>query len=330
MEEGTLWLLEVAPQEAGQRLDTWLAQRLPQTTRSQVQRWIRAGRVLVDDVPRKPAYRLRSGEEVQVEVPPSEPSALQPEPIPLDILYEDEALLVLNKPRGLVVHPAPGHPTGTLVHALLHHCPHLRGIGGVERPGIVHRLDKDTTGLMVVAKTEEALWGLAEQIGEREMERRYWALLWGSRGEEHWQVGAPIGRHPRDRTRMAIVATGRPALTLFHLRERFPAVPALWVEATLRTGRTHQIRLHAAHSGHPVMGDPLYGRRQARRFLPTPFPQVNAALEALQGQALHAVFLRFRHPGSGRWMEFQAPPPEDFLRLLEALKDTSHSAGGEP
>jgi 23S rRNA pseudouridine1911/1915/1917 synthase len=300
--------------EPADRLDVWLAgQAEVGLSRSQVQRLIEAGMVKVGGrAAQRGGLRLRGGEAVEVEVPAPAPAVAEPEAIPLDVVYEDDALMVINKPRGMVVHPAPGNPRGTLVNAIVHHCGgRLPGIGGALRPGIVHRLDKDTTGLLVVAKTEQALLGLQAQIARREVVRRYLALVHGL-PPERFDVDAPVGRDPRNRKRMAVIGPGEPArarTALTHVRRiRALAAHAL-VEATLATGRTHQIRVHLAHAGHPVVGDPVYGRPALDR----------AQGIRMGGQALHAASIAFRHPVTGEAVVCTAPLPEDFARTLERL-----------
>jgi len=293
----------VDPAGAGQRLDVFLA-RVSGLSRARVQMLIEDGAALVAGRTQKPRYPVRAGDLVLLTIPPTEPLALTPEPIPLDILYEDEHLLVLNKPAGLVVHPGAGRTTGTLVHALLAHCAHLPGIGGVERPGIVHRLDRDTSGVMVVAKTEAAHQSLSLQFKNRIVRKRYLALAHGEIPRETGRIEAAIGRRADDRTRMGVRSEGgRAARTAYRVLRRLPDMTL--VELGLETGRTHQIRVHLAHIGHPVVGDRVYGGRRARRaWVPE---------ESTRRQMLHAWRLAFRHPISGAWLEFTAPPPPDFL-----------------
>lgn len=252
----------------------------------------------------KPAHRVSVGELVHVAIPPVEPPSLEPEAIPLTVVYEDADLLVVDKPAGLTVHPGAGRLTGTLVHAVLAHCPDLPGIGGEHRPGIVHRLDKDTSGLLVVAKTEVTLRGLQAQIQVRRVQRDYLALVHGRVARTTGTIDAPIARDPRHRTRMAIVASGRRAVTHFRVAERF--AEATLLEARLETGRTHQIRVHCASLGHPIVGDQVYGRRS------NPW--------GLRRQALHAFRLAFIHPVSGTPMTFTALLPEDMDTVLAVLR----------
>jgi 23S rRNA pseudouridine1911/1915/1917 synthase len=310
-------------EQAGERLDRAIQAAAPELSRTAVQRLIEAGRATVDGRAERPSYRLRAGETVAWELPPPEPAVdLQPEPIPLDVVFEDEDLLVINKPKGLVVHPAPGHGSGTLANAVLAHAGEdLTGIGGVERPGIVHRLDRDTSGLMVVAKTERAYHSLQQQIAERTAERRYVALVRGNPRFERASVDAPIGRHPTDRKKMAVIRPGssrahREALTDLRVLERFPGIALL--EARLHTGRTHQIRVHCAYIHLPVVGDAAYGPRNLERD-PHLAPEVRAAVQRLEGQALHAYRLAFDHPVSGERLRFLTAPPEDFRGVLAAL-----------
>jgi len=322
------------PEQAGQRLDRALQTALPDLSRMAVQRLIEGGGVRVDGRPQRSGYRLRAGEGVEWE-PPAEavPAALEAEAIPLDVVFEDADLLVLNKPRGLVVHPAPGHASGTLVNAVLAHAGEdLTGIGGVERPGIVHRLDRDTSGLMVVAKTETAYHSLQAQIAARTAERRYLALVRGTPRFERAEVDAPIGRHPTDRKRMAVIppgsaATAREARTDLRVLERFAGFTLL--EARLQTGRTHQVRVHCAYIRLPVVGDEIYGPRGLARDPHLPEP-VRRALRGLEGQALHACRLAFDHPTTGERLQWVSAPPPDFAALLTALGSTWEPREADP
>lgn len=312
MSGGESYDFEAGPEAAGQRLDHFLTGQGPLLSRSQVQRLLARGMVLVNARQERPSYRMRAGDLIRMTVPPPEEVALMPEPIPLDIVYEDDDLLVVNKPAGLVVHPAVGHHSGTLVNALLDHCPDLPGIGGYLRPGIVHRLDKDTSGLMLVSKTDLAHQGLSTAMKARQIKRRYLALVLGVVRSEHGLVDAPLGRDPRDRKRIAVVADGRAARTHFHVRERFPGYTLLDVE--LETGRTHQIRVHLANAGYPVAGDPVYGPRPPRR--------APGSLLNLPGQALHAYSIAFIHPRTGEPLSFEAPPPPVFSAALDLLRSS--------
>ncbi len=287
---------------AGRRLDRVAADQVPDLSRSQVQRLIAAGLITLNGRPARPAQAVHPGDRLEVVIPPPEPTGLLPEDLPLDIVYEDAAVIVLNKPAGLVVHPAPGHPRGTLVNALLARYPDL-SVGGGLRPGIVHRLDRDTSGLLVVARNDAAHRHLVAQMKRRTVLKLYLVLVRGHLATEG-VVEAPIGRHPRDRKRMAVVPAGRPART--HYRTLEELGPYTLVEARLETGRTHQIRVHMAHSGHPVLGDPVYGRQ--------------AGALGLKRQFLHAWRLGFCLPGSGEYREFQAPLPEDLAVVLNRLR----------
>lgn len=311
----------VAPGEDGERLDRVLAARLPGESRSRLARLAREGRARVDGRPAKPAQVMRAGQAVALEIPAPEPPDLEPEDIPLDIPYEDEDLAVVDKPPGLVVHPAAGNPRHTLVHALLHHLGDLAGIGGRLRPGIVHRLDKDTSGLLVVAKSDRAHRRLAEMMAAHEVRREYLALVRGRLPAAEGLVDAPVGRHPVHRKKMAVVAAGgRPAQTRYVRMDTFAGFDYIRVE--LRTGRTHQIRVHMAHLGHPVLGDPVYGGRgrpphgAGRRVIETH----RRLLALMRRQALHAWRLRFAHPLSGAAMEFTAPLPPDMQAALDCLR----------
>ena len=301
--------LAVPPDLAGQRLDRALATLLPGFSRSQVQDWIQRGLVLVEGETRPQRLRLVGGEQVDVVVPMPEPGGWIAEDIPLDIRHEDDFLLVLNKPAGLVVHPGAGNPDGTLINALLAHCPELACL---PRAGLIHRLDKDTSGLLVVARREDVRLDLIGQIRERRVARVYRALVQG-RLIAGGRVDAPIGRHPRDRLRMAVVPSGKPSVTHYHVRERYVAHTDL--EVHLESGRTHQIRVHMAHIRHPVVGDPVYG---SRSMAVPGSPELTQAVRNFPRQALHAARLAFDHPALGR-VEFEAPLPPDFEYLRLAL-----------
>lgn len=300
----------VPPDAAGQRLDVYLASCIPDTSRSRAKRWIDENRVVVGGVPEKPAYKVKAGDVIDVTLPPPEPPDLVAQPIDLDVVYEDDEILVINKPRGMVVHPAKGHMRDTMVNALLFRCSAIRGVGDLDRPGIVHRLDKDTTGLVVVGKTLRSFVFLQEQIRRRTVKRDYLAIVSGLVRNESGVIDAPIGRHPVNRKKMAVVNTGRPAITRFEVLCRFVRHTLLHVH--LETGRTHQIRVHMNYVGHPIAGDPLYGN--------------TAGDLGLEGQALHAWQLRLPHPSDGTVLTFRAPPPPDFLRALEILYDESVQA----
>ena len=311
--------LAVPVESAAERLDLFLRTHCPQHSRSSIQALIKAGAIRVNGQKTRPAYLVQPGDEIAVELPESEPSTARPEPLPLSIAYEDDDLLVVNKAAGMTVHPAPGATEGTLVNALLHHCGNLSGINGALRPGIVHRLDKETSGLMLVAKRDAAHRTLAARLQAHQIERRYAALVWGVLRGEGGRIEAPIGRHPKNRKKMAVVADGRAATTNFKVVEHCPFTTL--VECQLETGRTHQIRVHLAHTGHPVFGDPVYGGRdQARGIRPEYRRQANWMLSLIKRQALHAKKLRFAHPTTGEMMDFTAPLPEDLQAVLEAAR----------
>ena len=300
--------LQVNPEDAGARLDAWLACRLPDVTRSAAARLCEEGRVCSAGRPLAKNHRLTGAETVSVALPDPAPIEAAPEDIPLDVVYEDGDVIVVNKPKGLVVHPAPGHPDGTLVNALLHHCgDSLSGIGGALRPGIVHRIDRDTSGLLIAAKNDFAHQRLSAQLQDHTLSRVYRCIVVGNLREDAGTVDAPIGRCPADRKKMAVVASGRPAVTHWAVLERLPG--HTYVECRLETGRTHQIRVHMASIGHPILGDTVYGSKK-------PVP-------GLQGQCLHAVGLRFLHPRTGEAVELWCELPEEFqaqLRRLESRK----------
>ncbi|MFM6038241.1 MAG: RluA family pseudouridine synthase [Sphaerospermopsis kisseleviana] len=296
-------------QEKTERLDRYLSSAIPDLSRSRVQQLIEQGHVQVNNqVCTSKKINLKLGDRICLEIPAVQPLELVAEDIPLDILYEDEQLLILNKPAGLVVHPAPGHADGTLVNALLAHCPNLPGIGGVQRPGIVHRLDKDTTGAIAIAKTDIAYQHLQAQLQAKTARREYLGVVYGAPKTESGTVDLPIGRHPQDRKKMDIVPIeegGRSAITHWQVKERLGNYTLIHFQ--LETGRTHQIRVHSAKIGHPIVGDPVYGSGRSIG--------VN-----LPGQALHAWRLKLQHPISGDWVEVTAPLPQTFTKLLEVLR----------
>jgi len=317
--------LTVSAEGDGERLDRWLSQKMPELSRSALQRLIREGRVRLDGkTETKCGAKLHGGQIVELDLPKPEPAAPRPEPIALDVVYEDEQLIVVNKPAGMVVHPAAGNRENTLVNALLHHCRDLSGIGGVERPGIVHRLDKQTSGLLVAAKNDAAHRELSRQLADRTMKRSYVAVVWGEPQPPCGTIAAPIGRHPRDRKRMAVVPLGgRDATT--HYRTVVSAAGLAVLELTLETGRTHQIRVHLRHIGHPVLGDEQYGLRGGKLAdrlgaLPSLLREVASAAAR---QMLHAFRLRFVHPTTGRALEFKVPLPGDLAPLVEAVEKES-------
>lgn len=305
----------VPPELAGSRLDRCIASLSETWTRSHVRRLIDGDRVRHNDSFAKPATIVAEGDQLLVEEPEPAISEVAAEAIPLDVIFEDSDILVINKPAGLVIHPAAGNPSGTLVNALLHHCDDLSGIGGVARPGIVHRLDKDTTGLMVVAKSDRAHQALALAFRWRKISKTYLAVCFGNPRDDEGVVDAPLDRHQRQRQQMAVVEGGRPARTLYEVVERWDGVAL--IHCRLITGRTHQIRVHMAHIGHALVGDPLYAGRQWRGLTD---PRVSAACHRFPRQALHAMRLGFDHPVSGEPVNFEAEPPEDIQKLLGVLR----------
>lgn len=327
IEESDTITLVIPSDHAGQRLDKILAILCTDFSRSRLQDLIASGQVRVNDRLCKTASsKISTGDVIDIAIPPPAPAAPAPENIPLDILYEDDDLLVINKQAGLVVHPGAGNRAGTLVNALLAHCgDSLSGIGGVARPGIVHRLDKDTSGLMVAAKNDRAHKGLAAQLEDRSLHRLYHALVLKIPFPPTGRVDAPIGRHPKNRLKMAVLRQGgREAATNFRLLENYRDALAL-IECTLETGRTHQIRVHMDHAGHPLIGDPLYGPQATavkaaldRAACP---PETAREILGFPRQALHAAGISFTHPGSGKTMNFEIHPPQDLSKVLKLLKN---------
>jgi 23S rRNA pseudouridine1911/1915/1917 synthase len=309
----------VESSDAGQRIDTFVAGRLPRCSRSHAALLIRQGFIQVNGQNCKPGHRVKPCESIRVRVPMPMPTDLVAEPLRLDILFEDADLIVINKPAGMVVHPAAGHQTGTLVHGILYHCPDIEGIGIEKRPGIVHRLDKDTSGIMVVAKNSRAHDDLSRQFKARSIEKHYLALVVGSPKEDTGRVDLPIGRHPVERKKMSTrTRRGREALTLWQVRERFSGATLIDVE--LKTGRTHQIRVHCHAMGYPILGDPVYGRKGGTHRMTARYAALQAVFKNAQRQMLHAFMIGFRHPRDGRALSFQAPLPEDMNGLLEQLR----------
>jgi 23S rRNA pseudouridine1911/1915/1917 synthase len=307
--------------EAGERIDRLLAAWLPEISRSRLKSLIEAGRLSVGgETINQASYRVKPGQNLVLAVPEPVDATPRAQAIPLDILFEDPDLIVIDKPAGLVVHPAPGNPDRTLVNALLAHCgDQLTGIGGTRRPGIVHRLDKDTSGVMVAAKSEAAHQGLVAAFAGRRIERAYLALVWGLPQPRAGEIDGNIGRSPRNRKKMAVLTRGgRPARTRFRVVEALAGGQVSLIECKLMSGRTHQIRVHLAHKGHPLLGDPLYGRGGANRRKGLP-EAAQEALEALGRQALHARRLGFSHPVSGEKLHFESEVPADMRALLETL-----------
>nr|WP_325212491.1 RluA family pseudouridine synthase [uncultured Oscillibacter sp.] len=294
--------LRPAEPDAGKRVDAWLASQVEDLTRSAAQRLLEEGRVTLNGKPLAKNYKLAGAETLILTLPAPEPLDALPQDIPLDIVYEDADVVVVNKPQGLVVHPAPGHPDGTLVNALLYHCGgSLSGVGGALRPGVVHRIDRDTSGLIIAAKNDFAHRSLAAQLQDHSLARTYECIAVGGFREDAGTVNAPIGRCPADRKKMAVVPSGRPAVTHWEVLERFSGFTRL--RCRLETGRTHQIRVHLAYLGRPILGDPVYGK---------PVP-------GLRGQCLHAAALRFTHPRTGELIELCCPLPEEFQAQLRKL-----------
>ena len=300
-----------AEEFVGERIDKFLSCRLEEVSRSYIQKLIKEGHVSVNGKPVKANYKLGAGDEISVEIPEAKEPDILPEDIPLDILYEDQDILVVNKPKGMVVHPAAGHYSGTLVNALMYHCKDsLSGINGVMRPGIVHRIDMDTTVSLLVCKNDEAHRILAEQLKEHTIRREYHAIVYGNIKEDTGTVDAPIGRHPTDRKKMSInYKNGKQAVTHYEVLERFGNFT--YIRCRLETGRTHQIRVHMASLHHPLLGDEVYGPSSR-----PPFP-------GLKGQVLHAKILGIYHPATGEYMEFDAPLPQYFVDLLQKLRRKS-------
>ncbi|MEN1966953.1 RluA family pseudouridine synthase [Lentibacillus sp. N15] len=294
---------EVQNEENKMRIDKLLAELNPEQSRSQVQLWINQGVVTVNNKIIKANYKCQTGDHVAWSIPETKALDVTPEDIPLDIVYEDQDVVVVNKSKGMVVHPAAGHAGGTLVNALLYHCDDLSGINGIERPGIVHRIDKDTSGLLVVAKNDQAHASLVEQLQAKEVERKYEAVVHGIIEHDKGVIDAPIGRDPKDRQKMGIVEQGKPAVTHFNVLKRYARFTH--VECQLETGRTHQIRVHMRYIGFPLVGDPKYGPRKTLD---------------IGGQALHAKVLGFTHPRSKEWLRFEIEAPAEFQELLQQIK----------
>jgi 23S rRNA pseudouridine1911/1915/1917 synthase len=310
---------EVFQQDAGSRLDLFLSRMDLELSRNQIQRLIADSHIRVNGEAQKASYRLRSGEQISVFLPPppQPQDELLPEPLPLKVIFEDDHLIAVNKPPGLVVHPAAGHRQSTLVHGLLHHCDHLAVLGGPFRPGIVHRLDKDTSGILVVAKTNLAYRHLSRQFKDHRIYKEYKALVIGRLRRSTGQFTEPIRRHPKNRKKMGIVPGGREAFTEWWLEIAFEDVSL--VNVVIKTGRTHQIRVHFAHADHPVVGDATYGGSKRIRSVQNPL--VRARLKQVKRQMLHAHKLILEHPATGEQVDLSAPMPEDFASLLNFLKE---------
>ncbi len=312
--------LKISSHEPDLRLDRYLARQIAGLSRTRIQALMAAELITIAGVPVKPAHPVRCGEIVLLRIPGVAPSPLLPEDLPLEVHYEDDHLIVVNKSAGMVVHPAYGHPNGTLINALLFRCHDLAGISGTARPGLVHRLDKDTSGLLVVAKNEITLTGLAQQFKEKTALRRYRAIVWGKFHPPEGRIEAPLGRSPRDRKKFDVLAGGKEAATRYKTLERFELFSL--VELQLETGRTHQIRIHMQHAHHPVFGDPQYGGRNRRLGVLTSTQRAFVAglFEILPRQALHAGLLGFRHPVTGEELVFEREFPEDMHSVLKRLR----------
>lgn len=296
--------IEIQEEVAGTRLDKLISMHRPETSRTQIQQWIREGHILINEKIEKPNYRVKENDLIVLEEPAPEPLNIIAEDLDLDIVYEDTDVLIVNKRRGMVVHPAKAHASGTLVNGLMHHCTDLSGINGVLRPGIVHRTDKDTSGLLMVAKNDKAHVSLVDQLVAKTVKRVYIALVHGHIPHNNGTIEAPIGRGEHDRQKMVVTDRGKDAVTHFKVLERFNEYTL--VECELETGRTHQIRVHMEYIEHPLVGDPKYGPKQTIPF---------------GGQVLHAGTIGFIHPGTNEYVEFTVEPPEDFQQLVKEIRD---------
>lgn len=301
------------------RIDIFLASQVEDLTRSRIQTLVKEGNVNVNGLPVKTSYRIKAGDEITLHIPPSSPYLLEPEPLELSLIFEDASIIVLEKPPGLVIHPAPGHKSGTLVHGLLHHCNDLSGIGGVLRPGIVHRLDKDTSGLLVVAKNDNAHNFLSSQFKRGRVNKKYITVVHGVPKNNKGKIDSPISRHPVKRKEMAVSALkGKNALTIWQVDEsigdRFSVLSVV-----IKTGRTHQIRVHMSHSGHPVVGDPVYGNKKG--WWKKNLPSAVEVLPLIKRQMLHSASLGFTHPDTEEYVEFFSPIPDDMKLVIDELKN---------
>lgn len=316
----------ISAEAAGTRLDRYLSEHDDlELTRSRIHKLMASGNVLLDGIEAGKSYRVKGGEVVVLNIPPQPKMHLEGEAIPLDVVFEDEHLLVINKPAGMVTHPAPGHPGGTLVNAVINHLGQLPNAGDSERPGIVHRLDKNTSGLLVVARNEKAYLGLQKDLQDHTVKRSYLGLACGHMPDDEKRIDLPIGRSRRNRLKMAVNGSGaREAITYYVLKERYRTYDLL--EVSLHTGRTHQIRVHLAHLGHPIFGDPDYGGREKwhRGIFAPERPLARKLLEMMPRQALHAFRLGFTHPTDGTEMSFESPLPDDYRALLETLDQEGH------
>jgi 23S rRNA pseudouridine1911/1915/1917 synthase len=328
MPDASAFTILVDEPDSGLRLDLFVASRIAACSRAVASDLIRRGAIKVQGSEKKPGYRVKPGDEISGRIPSPRPVELIPEPIKIDILYEDKHLIVVNKQPDLVVHPAPGHSSGTLVHGLLYHCPDLEGIGGEIRPGIVHRLDKDTSGTLVVAKNAVALQHLAGQFKSRKIKKDYLALVHGEMQADSGTILLPVGRHPTDRKRMSTASRkSRVAETTWQVKERFGV--ATMIDLNLKTGRTHQIRVHCAAIGHPIVGDTVYGGRRTRKTI-AKSNDLSDIFGAVIRQMLHACHLEFVHPATETTVKFEAPVPQDMQKLISALrqKRQSHTQPG--